>query len=107
MAMLSLLEIYCDGISDLLYLSINMRGRNTDHVYKGLRPNVPGHAGTRLPEEREHVCRVVHSRDYSVYAMKVCCTGDKRKATLFLEGNGSGSEPLPIKEREGSRYEDL
>ena len=40
------------------------RGRNTDHVYKGLRPNVPGYAGTRLPEEREYVCRVVHSRTY-------------------------------------------
>ena len=32
--------------------------------------------------------------------MKVACMGDKRKATLFLEGNGSGPEPLPIKERE-------
>ena len=64
MAMLSLLEIYCDSISDPLYLSINMRGRNTDHVHKRLRPNVPGYAGTRLPEERERLCRVVHSRDY-------------------------------------------
>ena len=49
MAMLSLLEIYCDGISDLLYLSINILGRKENLLWKRLRPDVPGYAGTRLP----------------------------------------------------------
>jgi hypothetical protein len=54
MAMLSLLEIYCDGISDLLYLSINILGRDNDHGYRRLRSEALGYTDTRLPDESEH-----------------------------------------------------
>ena len=49
MAMLSLLEISYDGISDRLYLSINKNGHGKDLLHKWLRSEVPGYAGTRLP----------------------------------------------------------
>ena len=66
MAMLSLLEIYCDGISDLLYLSINILGRDNDHGYRRLRPEALGYTDTRLPAESEHGVGEPKKRDCSL-----------------------------------------
>jgi len=46
MAMLSLSEIYCDGSSDRLYLSINIIGRKENHLWQTLRPVLPDCAGS-------------------------------------------------------------
>ena len=60
MPALFLLEVYCRWYQRLLYLSINKGGRRKNLLHVSLRREVPSLNSTRLPVERERVCRLAH-----------------------------------------------